>query len=120
MPHPDIDNLPKDVQSDLDQGFVLTDIDDAYQRCKVLSDTQFEMRSGTDDVAFLCSVEPDFRAKVECLVEEVVDIDTIDAEDAVSGFYDSVVEIYDQCDMLSANMIIAECYFETHIDSHRS
>jgi hypothetical protein len=87
--------LPQNVKVDVDNGFFVTDADDGWQRCKRISDTVF---------VFKCDVNG-------LTVEEEIDIDNIDKEDAISGFYDSVSEVEDIYGD-DANMIIAECEFE--------
>lgn len=100
----DINNLPKEVQQDIDNGFIITDIDDNYQRCKELSSTLFHYRSGQDEDSNL--------------VDETIDVSTLsdkEKADAIDGYYDSMDALVEEMDSdeSSVNMIIAECYFET-------
>lgn len=116
-----IDNLPRDVEHDLSNGFVLTDIDDRFQRCKKLNETTFIYRSGTDDQGFLCALSLDERESIEYVISEDVDISSLseqEVEEAVSSYYGSVEELENEHED-SANMIIAECYFEQEIDHLR-
>jgi hypothetical protein len=116
-----IDNLPRDVEHDLSNGFVLTDIDDRFQRCKKLNETTFTYRSGTDDQGFLCALSLDERESIEYVISEDVDISSLseqEVEEAVSSYYGSVEELENEYED-SANMIIAECYFEQEIDHLR-
>lgn len=89
------DCYPMNVQQDINEGWQITDIDDGYQRVKKLSETVFHYR---------CELDGSTHA-------EIIDIEEIDQEDAVSGFYDSVEEVNELYGD-SANMIIAECQFE--------
>ncbi|MGO3345938.1 MAG: hypothetical protein ACTIM4_11875 [Marinomonas sp.] len=90
-----MNKLPQNVQNDVDNEFIMTDVDDGFQRCRIISDTVFEYRceaSGQE-------------------IREIIDIDDIDQEEAVSGYYGSVEEVRKEYGK-SANMIIAECAFE--------
>lgn len=96
--------LPLDVQSDLDNGFIITDPDDFNQRCKKLSPTAFHYKSGT-------------RADND-LESEIIDVNelsTQDKDDAVSAYYGTMEDLSKEMDgdSDSINMIVAECYFET-------
>jgi glycine/serine hydroxymethyltransferase len=44
-------------------------------------------------------------------VSEIIDIEDIDQEDAINGFYDSLADVHELYGE-SANMIVAECAFE--------
>lgn len=90
-----MNKLPRNVQLDLDSGFIMTDVDDGFQRCRIISDTVFEYR---------CEVHGQEAV-------EIIDVANIDQEEAVSGYYGSVEEVREEYGK-SANMIIAECAFE--------
>lgn len=87
--------IPKHVNDDLANGFIMTDIDDGFQRMKQVNETTFTYR---------CELNGD-------TFEETIDVDTIDKEEAISGYYGSVGEVVAEYGE-SANMIIAECEFE--------
>jgi predicted transcriptional regulator len=90
-------SYPENVKEDLMSGFIMTDEDDGFQRCKKLSDSIYHYCCDNDGF----------------VVSEVINVDEIDKADAISGFYDSVQavhEIYGE----HANMIFAECYFENN------
>lgn len=102
----DWDNLPKEVELDMNNGFIMTDIDDRFQRCKKISDTTFLYRAGL-------SSEND-------LDEEEIDVSLFSDEEKnnfVSGYYDSLSKLEEECDgcIESVNMLVAECYFETEV-----
>lgn len=94
---PSTQQLPLHVQADIDSGYTITDIDDGFQRVKVKgSQYTFKTEQGSDTV------------------ELTFDIDEIDHEKAIDGYYDSldsVKEVYGT----DALLIIAECYFEQYI-----
>jgi hypothetical protein len=90
--------LPEHVKQDLAAGFIMTDEDDGFQRCKKLSDTVFIYRC-------------DVNGKVH---EEEIDINEIDADEAIEGYYDSMEELVEDNGQESANMLIAEFYFENN------
>jgi hypothetical protein len=116
---PNADNLPADVKTDLNNGFIMTDIDDRYQRCQKVNDTTFLYRSGTEDQDFLSRLTLDEREKIENTVEENIDISDLsdsDIMEALSGYYDSEDTLVEECGRERANMLIAECYFEHAID----
>ncbi len=87
--------IPDNVTKDLEKGFIMTDIDDGYQRCKKVNETTFIYRCEIDGYT----------------LEEMIDVESINKKDAISGFYDSVQDVIDTYGD-SANMIIAECAFE--------
>lgn len=87
--------LPENVSKDLGSGFVMTDIDDGFQRVKKISDTEFVYRCEIDGDTF----------------EERINVDDIDHEDAISGYYNSIKDVVEEYGD-DANMIIAECSFE--------
>ena len=89
------------VERDRAQGFVVTDPDDGWQRCKQISEDTFHFRA-----CYLVPVERDV-----VTVDEFVCLSEIDQEDAVLGYYGSVQEVMEQCGA-AADQIIAECYFE--------
>ncbi len=89
-------NLPNYVEEDLLAGFVLTDPDDGHQRCKKISDTVFLYR---------CEVNGEMH-------EEEIDVNDIDADEAICGYYDSVEKLIEDNGVKDANMLIAECHFE--------
>jgi hypothetical protein len=97
----DWDDIPPHVQKDIDSGYVITDLDDGWQRMKQLSSSTFQYRCELDGKT----------------VEEIIDVDqmeTTEHEEALEGFYGSVnqvKEIYGK----DANQIIAECHFEYHL-----
>jgi hypothetical protein len=90
--------LPENVEQDIVAGFVMTDIDDGFQRCKKLSKTVFQYR---------CEVNGETH-------EETVDVDDVDTEEAISGYYDSIDDLIEENGVADANMLIAECYFENN------
>ena len=90
-------NLPSHVMADLNAGFVMTDLDDGFQRCLKSSETVFIYRCDVNDEVH----------------EETIDTDKIDHDEAICGFYDSVDEVRELYGD-SALMIIAECYFENN------
>jgi hypothetical protein len=115
----DINNLPSDIQEDINNGFILTDIDDRYQRCQKVGETTFLYRSGTADQNFLCELTLDEREKIENIVEESINVSELSNDnisEALSGYYDSEEALVEECGRESANMLIAECYFESEID----
>lgn len=89
-------SLPKHIEDDLVAGFILTDEDDGYQRCKKLSKTTYLYR---------CEVNGE-------TYEEEVDVTKINQEEAIDGYYDSIEAVIEEYGSLNSNMIIAECYFE--------
>jgi hypothetical protein len=99
-------NLPNEVQQDLDNGFVMTDIDDNYQRCRKISDTVFLYRAGTNSNNDLEEEE----INVELFSES-------EKESFISGYYDNLKSLSESCEncQASINMLVAECYFETEI-----
>ena len=100
------DTLPLEVQTDMDNGFVMTDIDDRYQRCKVISDTVFLYRAGTDTENDLDEEEIN-----------VADFTDEEKESFINGYYDDMQALSELCEgnTKSINMLVAECYFETEI-----
>ena len=84
-----------ELQDDLDNGFFITDPDDGYQRCKKLSDTTFHY-------------------KAYQTFDDIICIDDINQEEAIQGYYGSLAEVH-RIYGSSANMIIAECYFENSV-----
>ena len=88
--------IPSHVEQDLANGFIMTDEDDGFQRCKKLSDTCFLYR---------CDVNGE-------VYEDEIDVTEIDQEDAISGYYDSVESLVEEHGQADANMLIAECHFE--------
>lgn len=93
-----MNNFPKNVQNDLSSGFILTDQDDGFQRCKPLSETVFQYRCNYDGELF----------------DETIDVDTIDKDQTISGFYNSVEAVVEEFGK-NANMILAECEFEHRV-----
>jgi hypothetical protein len=91
-------NIPQHIQEDLASGFEMTDIDDGFQRCKKVSDTVFVYR---------CDVDGD-------VYEEEIDVEKINAEEAIDGYYDSVESLVAENGVADANMLIAECQFENN------
>lgn len=103
----DLISIPSDVQRDLDSGFVITDPDSHYQRCKVLGESAFQYRSGSSECGFL--------------IDETIDVSTLcdgDKEEVIEPFYGSLEQLHDECDgdVATINMMIAECYFETYYE----
>ena len=101
-----IDNdIPQDVKNDLNSGFILTDPDNGYQRCKPMGSSVFHYKSGTeadnDEVSATINVSELTEAQKEYAVE---------------NYYGSLQSLHDEMDdeLESINMIIAECYFEVH------
>jgi hypothetical protein len=96
--------LPSDVQTDLENGFIVTDIDDLFQRCKTLSPTSFHYKSGTEK-----------DNNVDDEVINVANLSDQEKEDAISAYYGTIAELSEKMDghEESINMIVAECYFET-------
>tara|TARA_B100000749_G_scaffold246710_1_gene209762 strand:+ start:1341 stop:1649 length:309 start_codon:yes stop_codon:yes gene_type:complete len=88
--------IPPHVQKDLDSGFIMTDEDDGFQRCKKLSDTCFLYR---------CDVNGE-------VYEDTIDVTKLDQKEAISGYYDSVESLIEENGQADANMLIAECHFE--------
>lgn len=88
--------IPTNVTDDLENGFIMTDEDDGFQRCKKISETVFEYRCELDGDTF----------------ELIIDVDSINHESAISGYYDSIDDVHSEYGD-DANMIIAECYFES-------
>ncbi|MGR5347451.1 hypothetical protein [Vibrio mediterranei] len=90
--------LPHNVQQDLDSGFIMTDEDDGFQRCKRISETAFIYKCNT----------------TSGIVESKIDTTEINASEAINGYYsnlEEVSELYGD----DANMIIAECHFESNL-----
>lgn len=88
-------DYPPHVIKDLDAGFVITDEDDGFQRMRKESAKRFEFRAEVDGTTVVATI----------------DLNEIDAAVAISGFYDSVDEVYAEYGD-DAPQIIAECAFE--------
>lgn len=88
-------HIPEHIALDLQNGFVMTDVDDGFQRVKVVNDTTFIYRSELSGDTF----------------ELTIDVDDIDKDMAISGYYDSVKQVSEHYGE-DANMIIAECFYE--------
>jgi len=114
-----MDNLPRDVQDDLNNGFILTDIDDRYQRCIKRDERSWEYRSGTEDQNFLSQLSLDDREGIEQCISETINVDEFSEckiEDAISGYYEDFSSLIDECGDEGAYMLVAECYFENEVD----
>lgn len=101
-----VSNHPKEVTVDLNSGFIITDIDDNYQRCKVINKHTFNYKKGTEATGDL--------------VNEVIDVNSLtneEKEEAVSGYYGSLESLREEVrgNEIDFNMLIAECYFETEL-----
>lgn len=99
--------VPQEVAIDIDNGFIITDIDDNFQRYKMVNESTFIYRIG--------------QASENDLVEMAIDVDTLsedEVEDALRPYYGSLVylkeDMQDVQDTSELNMIIAECHFETN------
>ncbi len=117
-----LDKLPKDVQHDLDNGFVLSDIDDRFQRYLKINDHTFNYRSGTNDQDFLCTLEISDREKLEEVISQEIDVESLsdgEIQDAISGYYESTDAMFDEFDAETTYLLIAECYFESEVDHIR-
>jgi hypothetical protein len=116
--------LPLDVTADLANGFVMTDIDDRFQRCLIISDNEFEYRSGTDDQTFLCGLSMERRGFLEHVVAEVIDLSELEdhtIEDIANGYSGKYEDFEPECyeDSVTLNMRMAERYFEMECDIDR-
>jgi hypothetical protein len=92
------ENLSEHIEQDLVNGFIITDQDDGFQRCKKLSSTVFLYR---------CDVNNEVH-------EEEIDIKQIDVDEAIDGYYNSVEDMIKENGQSGANMLIAECHFENN------
>lgn len=115
----DINNLPKDVQADIDNGFLITDVDDRYQRAKQVNPTTWLYRSGTDDQNFLCRLTVDERESIETPISAEIDVNSLskdEVDEAICGYYESVEAMHNEFAADEVTMLIAECHFESEID----
>lgn len=87
----------KDLKNDLDNGFEITDPDDNFQRAKKISDSTFHYKAFTG----------------ENLISEIIDIDELDLDEAVKGYYRDYTEVKESYE-LYAPQIAAECHFESN------
>ena len=97
---------PEDIKTDLNNGFIITDVDDNYQRCKVINSHTFNYKQGTE--------------AINDLVNEVINVNSLtnkEKEEAVSGYYGSLESLREEVrgNEIDFNMLIAECYFETEL-----
>lgn len=90
--------VPNHVEEDLVAGFIMTDENDGYQRCKKLSETEFLYRCDVNDEVH----------------EEEINVELIDVNEAISGYYNSIEELVKENGQVNANMLIAECHFENN------
>lgn len=119
---PSTNNLPRDVQEDISSGFVLTDVDDRYQRANQINESTWTYRSGTDDQHFLSQLTLAERQPIETVISEDIDINQLsddEIDDAIQGYYDSLDAMKSEFNPDEVTMLIAECYFESEIDDIR-
>lgn len=87
-----MNKLPRNVKLDLDSGFIMTAVDDGFQWCRIISDSVFEYRS-------------EVRGQE---VVEIIDVDDIDHEEAVCGYYGSVEEVRKEY----GKLLMLRCLFQ--------
>lgn len=110
------EQLPNEVQQDIDNGFQLTG-DHGFQRSKKVGETTYEFKTGHINYHTIVDGNELYAGESNGTVD-FSELSDEQIESAISGYYDSVEALREICsgDEESFQFLVCECHYEQELE----